>query len=76
MAASLAIAVLLAFLGFFLYYLYLLWLPEPLPQRIVYFTILGLTLLAVLLFATSLLAYVLPRMLGIRGTPGAPSGKD
>ncbi len=74
--SSLAIAVLLTLLGFFLYYLYLLWLPEALPQRIVYFAIVGATLLAILLFATSLLAYVLPRMVGLRRAPEAPSGKD
>ena len=59
----------LGLLALFLYYLYLLWLPVGVPEQIVYLVILGLTVVTVLLFVASLLLYVLPRLVGIRGPP-------
>lgn len=75
--SSVWIVLVLAFLVFFLFYLYSLALPEGAPQLIVYFATLGATVLAVVLFAWSLLVYVLPRLVGLRSRPrGNASGKD
>jgi hypothetical protein len=59
----------LGILALFLYYLYMLWLPEALPSQVMYFLILVATVLTVLFFLVSLFVYVLPRLLGLRGPP-------
>lgn len=70
--ATVVNTIVLTLLALFLYYLYTLWLPEGLPQQIVYHVILAMTVLAVILFAGSLFLFVLPRLVGLRGPPGSP----
>lgn len=75
--SSVWILLLLGFLVLFLLYLHALWLPDGVPQLIVYFATLSATVLAVVLFSWSLLVYVLPRLVGLRSRPpGNASGKD
>ncbi len=77
LVSSIWILLVLSFLVLFLFYLHSLWLPEGVPRLIVYFATLSATVLAVVLFSWSLLGYVLPRLVGLRGPPAVTtSGKD
>lgn len=63
-AAGVILAVEAALL-LFLVWLLERWPPEAVPQRVIYASIGVGTIFAIILFALSLLAYVVPRLLGL-----------